>query len=210
MKTPEIIGTSGFNGGGKDTLADVAVEVLAENGIRAVHLSGSDALRMVVRQRNKMAEDEPVPRELLGATSDALVRERGHPGALVLEIREQVDPSQTLVLSSVRRVGEAEAVKERGGITLFADALEEVRLERLKGRKRGDEVIDTIDDLRRTEAKERYGDPLRPGDKGVMCIQDVYNWIVNTYGSLCIVNNNGPIQELKIRTAGALACLLAE
>jgi len=121
-----IIGITGTLSAGKDTTA----EYLVQKGF--AHYSLSNALREVMRR-----EGVPVKQPELTNFGNKLREERGH-GYLVDQIKDKLVGQA--VVSSVRQVGEIEALKNLGDFYLiFVDAPVEERYRRLQARGRNDD-----------------------------------------------------------------------
>lgn len=129
MKLPEIIGVSGTNASGKDTLG-----ILRQTLQNTKMTSLSDILRHELDNRGL-----PHERDNLRAVGNEW-RAEGGPGILVdktieLYRQEKVDKGYTgLTLTSIRHPGEAAAVKAAGGIIIWVDADRRVRYERIHNR----------------------------------------------------------------------------
>jgi cytidylate kinase len=122
----KIIGLSGTNGSGKDTVG----YMLAERH-KFLFVSGSDMLRAEARARG----EEPT-REVLRTISAEWRRESGHLGVLIdkaVEQYEQVAEEYPggLVIASLRNPGEADRVHELDGVVVWTDADQKVRYDRI-------------------------------------------------------------------------------
>lgn len=122
----KIIGLSGTNGSGKDTIGHMLSERHA-----FLFVSVTDLLREEARARGQ----EPT-REILRTISAEWRRESGHLGVLVdkaLELYEQVSDKYPggLVMASMRNPGEADRVHESGGELVWVDADPKVRYDRI-------------------------------------------------------------------------------
>lgn len=131
MKLPKIIGISGTNGAGKDTLG----ELLAERcGYKFV--SVSDILREELTK-----QEIPHEREHLGNLSTKWAREHG-PGVLsaktieAYQAEEEAEGYKGLAVGSIRRPAEAKIIQEEGGIVFWVDADQQTRYKRLQSGNR--------------------------------------------------------------------------
>lgn len=119
-----IIGLSGTNGSGKDTVG----KILADEH-NFLFISGSDMLRDELKQQNL-----PVDREHLRTLSAEWRRESGL-GVLVDKavtlFQAQNKDYVGLVVASLRNPGEADKVHELGGEVVWVDADPRIRFERI-------------------------------------------------------------------------------
>ncbi|MDR0956175.1 MAG: AAA family ATPase [Candidatus Nomurabacteria bacterium] len=145
MSFPSLLGLSGTFASGKDTLANY----LAEN-FNFHHVSTGDIVRQIALQKYGNKE-----RPTLRQTADELRHQNGS-GALVVEALKTPRP---LVISGLRSLGEAKAVKAAGGILVFVGADDRVRYERMRSRHRDDETYLTFEQFLENEKSERRGDP---------------------------------------------------
>lgn len=134
MKLPDIIGIAGTNGSGKDTLAELREELQG-----ALNTSLSDVLRREATKRGLSHE-----RKNLRAISTEWENELGE-GALVQKVLEYYQSERGgrggLSISSVRRVTEAKAIKQAGGVIVWVDADQRQRYDRIAARNRSDDTI---------------------------------------------------------------------
>lgn len=145
MKYP-IIGIAGTLATGKDTVA----ERLAEQ-FGYTHVSTGDIVRELAMEEHGSIE-RPVLYEIAKAH-----RESEGAGFLVKHALQHEPP---LVITGLRSLGEAKALKAGGGILLFVDAPIEVRYERMRSRQRDNETALTLEGFKQNEAKEWYAGPL--------------------------------------------------
>lgn len=161
MRLPEIIGVAGTNGAGKDTLAR----------LRATHESAkdvslSDILRGELDTRGLTHE-----RENLRAVGNELRAAHG-PGVLAIKAMEayrEENGSNGLSLSSIRSVGEAEAIVAAGGVIVWIDADPKVRYQRVTNRP-GARPTDqkSYDQFLEEEAAEMHPPKGQEDDKSVL------------------------------------------
>lgn len=141
----QIIGIAGTFASGKDTLA----EYLAKD-FGFTHVSTGDMVRKVAMDKYGSIE-----RPVLAKTASELRYSQG-AGALILEALAEPRP---LVITGIRTLGEAKAVKNTGGQLVFVDAPVEVRYERVKSRARDNETELTLEQFIENEAGEMYSGP---------------------------------------------------
>jgi cytidylate kinase len=123
----KIIGLSGTNGSGKDTIAHMLVE-----RHEFLFISGSDMLRQEARARG----EEPT-RKVLRTISAEWRREAGHMGVLIDKVAAQYKEVEGqypggLVIASIRNPGEADRIHELGGVVIWTDADPKVRYNRIQ------------------------------------------------------------------------------
>ncbi len=126
----KIIGLSGTNGSGKDTVGHMLAE---RHGF--LFVSGSDLLRDEARRRNL-----PTDREFLREISAEWRRESGL-GVLIDKAVEAFERGdyKGLVIASLRNPGEADRIHELGGKVIWVDADPKVRYDRIFYRQRADD-----------------------------------------------------------------------
>lgn len=142
---PEIVGIAGTFASGKDTVAEYLVK-----DFNYTHVSTGDMVRKVA-----MKLHDSIERPVLHETATKLRYDSG-AGALVLEALKENRP---LVVTGIRTLGEAKALKAAGGVLLFVDAPVEIRFERVKSRQRDSETELTLEQFKANEEKELYGGP---------------------------------------------------
>lgn len=135
-KNTRIIGLSGTNGAGKDTVG----RILSEHH-NYLFISVTDLLREEARRRGL-----PVEREHLRTISAEWRREYGL-GVLVdravADYESKKDQYEGVVMASLRNPYEADRVHELGGVVIWVDADPKVRYERVRTANRGRAEEDT-------------------------------------------------------------------
>ncbi len=171
----KIIGLSGTNGSGKDTVG----QMLAER-YNFLFISATDMLRDEARRRGQ----EPT-REILRTISAEWRRESGSLGVLIDKSVEQYQQVSNefpggLVVASLRNPGEAERVHQLGGIVVWADATQKIRYDRIMankaGRSRAGEDNKTFEEFKSEEAIEMTtsGDKATLNMLGVKELSDIF------------------------------------
>ena len=124
-----IIGITGTNGAGKDTVAEFFIKQGYER------LSLSDELRKELKKRNI-----PETREAMDSVGRELKKKEGY-GTLAKRVKKSITEKNTVIVS-IRNPFEVEALQELPNFHLIAvDAPPNVRYERTQGRKRaGDDI----------------------------------------------------------------------
>jgi dephospho-CoA kinase len=143
----KIIGLSGTNGAGKDTVG----ELLAEHH-NFLFVSVTEMLRDEARRRGS-----PVEREVLRNISAQWRRHHGL-GVLVDKALEYFKSQEKhydgLVMSSLRNPGEIDRLHELGGQLIWVDADPKVRYDRIFSRRRGREDDKTFEQFLTEEEAE--------------------------------------------------------
>lgn len=128
-----IIGITGTNGSGKGVVVDYLVK---QAGF--THYSVREALTKILEERGL-----PVDRPHLGQLGDSVREAHGAGYFTELFAKEMIDSGvEKGVIESIRSVGEAKALKAKGGIMLAVDADEKVRFKRISGRRSETDQID--------------------------------------------------------------------
>lgn len=140
-----LIGISGTFGSGKDTLATHLVK-----NFGYTHVSTGDLVREVATR-----ERGSVERPVLHDVADF---HRKHDGAGYF-VEEALKKPQPLVITGIRSLGEAKALKAAGGLLVFVDAPIELRYERMKARLRDDETKLSLEEFAFNEEKEMCSGP---------------------------------------------------
>lgn len=121
MRKPRLVGLAGTLGAGKDTASEILVSTYGYT-----HVSTGDAVRTEARRRYT----DPhvvIDRPILHLVANEMRATQG-AGALVLNALTQNADREHVVISGIRNIGEAQALKEASGLLLFIDAPIELRL----------------------------------------------------------------------------------
>ncbi|MEX1059193.1 MAG: AAA family ATPase [Candidatus Saccharimonadales bacterium] len=186
----KIIGISGTNGSGKDTVGQMLAE---RHGW--LFVSGSDILRGSLKE-----QDLPLERENLRNLSAKWRREYGL-GVLVDKAVEVFDRETKrrelggLAIASLRNFGEADRVHVLGGQVVWVDADPEVRYKRISTRQRSTEDQKTFEQFIAEENAEMQhsGDVTTINLAGVKAKADIF-----------IENNGNDIEAFKDNAEKAL------
>ncbi len=188
----KIIGLSGTNGSGKDTIGHMLTE---RYGYLFVSLT--DMLRKEARLRG----EEPT-REVLRTISAEWRRENGL-GVLVdkaIEHLEELDADfRGLVVASLRNPGEADKVHELGGTVVWTDADPHVRYDRIQShaaeRNRVEEDNKTFEQF----VAEEQAEMTTTGDAATLNMS-----AVKERADITIANDGNDIESFKDAAEQAL------
>jgi dephospho-CoA kinase len=183
-----IIGLSGTFSSGKDVLADFLQE---KYGL--MHMSTGDIVREMAQEQRGSIE-----RPVLQEVADEL---RHKYGASVLvdkaidRYHNSIRTYAGVVVTGIRSLGEAKAIKELGGTLLYIDAPIEIRYSRMQARARDGEARITLDAFREREEKE-LSSGISDADFNLTKIKDM---------SDAVIDNSGSFDEFYLATEKALS-----
>jgi len=149
----KLIGVAGTAGSGKDTVTSILTRLFG-----LPNLSTSDMVRAITRQVYHLPPEFNPVRDQLYVVGNYL-RAEVNPATLVkLCILEAT--AQGLhggVLSGLRSMGEAAAIREAGGIIIGVDADPRIRYERIYARSRDAESQKTFEEFLAQDQYENRG-----------------------------------------------------
>lgn len=164
MKLPRIVGVAGTNGSGKDTLGNL----LAERGYTTVSLS--DILRHDLDEQGL-----PHTRENLNHQSKKIRDARGDAGVALRALEVHAE-AKGLCITSIRTPGEAQILKDNGGVIIWIDADRKLRYERVLRAHRG-RIEDQVTFEQFSEQEDAEMNPTEQGGGlnmgGVKALADV-------------------------------------
>jgi dephospho-CoA kinase len=170
MHQIKLIGIAGTNGSGKDSLGHMLQERHSW-----LFVSVSDLLRDEARKRGL-----PIEREVLRTISAEWRRKYGL-GVLVDKavalLNKSGDKYTGVVAIPMRNPGEAQKVKDLGGLLLWVDADPKIRYQRIYSRKRSAEDNKTFEQFLREEHDEmdhQGGDKATLNLAGIKDIADIF------------------------------------
>lgn len=195
MKTGKLIGVAGTAGVGKDTVAEMLSRMF---GLR--NLSSGDVVRAITRHVYHLGPEVNPVRDQLYDVANYL--------------RNEIDPAITVkicileskvrqlnggIISGLRSMGEAEAIKKAGGIIIGVDADPKLRYERMYQRGRDAEAEKTYEQfLSQDEFENRGLSDTGPG-RGIRAIID---------NADVLIRNEGTLEELEQLLKDKIAPLL--
>jgi cytidylate kinase len=148
----KIIGISGTNGSGKDSLGHMLAQ---RRGW--LFISVTDILRDELKRRGLAIE-----RENLRALSAEWHKQYGADALTDLAVKifeSQQNQYKGLAVASLRRPGEADRIHELGGKVVWADADPKVRYNRVSKRARSAEDTKSFEEFLSDEKLEMFGGP---------------------------------------------------
>lgn len=168
----KVLGISGTNGAGKDTLAHWLQDRLGWQFV-----SVSDILRAELGRRG-----QPIERKNLRELSTELRKQKGLGALVDMSVQQFDNQFSGLVISSIRNPGEVDRIHELGGKIIWIDADPQIRYERIMGRRRGTEDTKTLEQFLAEEQEEMKGtgDPASLDMQAVKDKADI-NIMNNTY-----------------------------
>jgi dephospho-CoA kinase len=190
-----LIGVAGTAGAGKDTVANLVCEMF-----NVQNLSSGDFLRVITRYAYKQAYDFNPARDQLYQVANYL-RNEVDPATLVklCILQAQVQQLPGAVISGLRSMGEAEAVREAGGIIIGVDADPHVRYQRMTARQRDAEATWTLEEFLKQDEFENQGLSHSGPARGIRSIIDSAD---------VVISNDTTLDDLKLELQTKVAPLL--
>jgi dephospho-CoA kinase len=173
-----IIGISGTFCSGKDTLAKHF-----ESRFGFLLVNSGDIVREIALEQSGSIE-----RPVLYKTANELRHKYG--SAILVEkaldrYHNSISNYPGVVITGIRSMGEAKAIKDLGGTLLFVDSEKEIRYKRMQARMRDNEVSISFEDFLKRESDEMHsGDS--DADFNLKAISEIADFI--------ILNNNNEQQ----------------
>lgn len=186
-KNPVYIGLAGTLNAGKDSLGEIL-----ESDYGFLHMSTSDMIRLI-----KKREFGDTPQALLLRNDPYInnLRAEKGPGFLVQAVHDDWLSTKEkypggYVASAIRAIGEAEKIKELGGIIIFVDADPKVRYVRSQSRGRdANETGKTFEEFMATERSEIDVDPDDKNVQNLTAMKDM--------SDIVIINDQNSIEEFQ-------------
>ena len=190
-----LIGVTGTAGSGKDTVAGLLCQMFTLQ-----NLSSGDFLRVITRYAYRQAYDFNPARDQLYEVANYL-RTEIHPATLVklCILQAQVQQLPGAVISGLRSMGEAEAIREAGGIIVGVDADPHIRYQRMTSRRRDSEATWTLEEFLKQDEYENKGLSHSGPGRGIRSIIDSAD---------ALISNDGTLEDLKLELQTKVAPLL--
>jgi cytidylate kinase len=191
----QLIGVAGTAGAGKDTVAEILCRLFDMQ-----NLSSGDVVRTITRHVYHLPPNFNPVRDQLYQVANYL-RTEVDPAVMVkiciLEAR--VQGLKAGLISGLRWMGEAEAIRNAGGIIIGVDADSKVRYDRMYARGRDAETQKTFEEFLAYDDYENRGISDRGPGRGIRSIIDSAD---------VVVTNSGTLEELELELKHKVAPLL--
>lgn len=194
-KKTQLIGISGTAGAGKDVVADMLCRLYG-----AENLSSGDALRAVARFVYRLPANEDPWRDQLFEVATYL-RSEVNPATLVKVCILQARALGVTysIITGMRSMGEADAIKAAGGVLVGVDADPRVRYDRIFSRQRGSDTQKTLEQFLAQDEKENKGAADTGDLRGIRAIIDSAD---------VHIDNDGTMEALEAQVREKLGALL--
>jgi dephospho-CoA kinase len=177
-----LIGITGTNGAGKGAVVEYLV---ASKGFS--RYSGRSIILEAMTARGL-----PAKRGAMRDVANELRKEHG-PAYIIEKLYEMAKDDTNAVLESVRTIGEAEYLKEKGARIIVVDADKQTRYERVASMNHDEEPLSFQDFMIMEEREMASSEPWDMNVFGVMQMADAR------------VMNDGTLEELHAKIDEALA-----
>jgi len=174
-----ILGLAGTAGSGKDTVADMICELFDGHNFNT-----SEYVRAVTRFVYNLDHDVNPIRDQLFEVATVL-RELNQASTVKMGIlqADHID-ADVQVISGLRSVGEADAVRAAGGLIVGVDANPEIRHQRIQDRLRDAEAERTYEEFLRQDEYENKGVEDTGPMRGIRSIIDEADIVIANEGTL--------------------------
>lgn len=176
----KLIGLAGTAGSGKNTVTELLTKLFGFQD-----LNTSEAVRAITRHVYHLPHDFNPVRDQLYVVANYM-RNEVHPATMVkiCILEAQALNLDRGVISGLRSMGEADAIREAGGIIVGVDADPKIRYERIFSRGRDTEAQKTYEQfLEQDEYENRGLSDSGPG-RGIRYIIDSADVVIKNEGSM--------------------------
>jgi len=176
----KLIGLAGTAGSGKNTATELLTKLFGFKD-----LNTSDAVRAITRHVYHLPPDFNPVRDQLYVVANYM-RNEVHPATMVkiCILEAQALNLDRGAISGLRSMGEADAIREAGGIIIGVDADPKIRYERIFSRGRDTEAQKTYEQfLEQDEYENRGLSDSGPG-RGIRYIIDSADVVIKNEGSM--------------------------
>ncbi len=175
----KIFGLTGTAGSGKDTVTEIICELFDGH-----NYSTSDYVRAVTRFIFDLpAESSPIRDQLFEVATT--LRELNQASTVEMGIMQAKKRGFELqVISGLRSVGEADAVRKAGGIIIGVDADPEIRYKRIQDRVRDAESERTFEEFLKQDSHENEGVESTGPMRGIKYVIEDADIIINNESNL--------------------------
>jgi dephospho-CoA kinase len=195
MTPVKLIGLAGTAGAGKDTAANLLCQMFTMQ-----NLSTSEVLRAITRHMyNEPTTYNPVRNQLFQVGT--FIRTEINPSTLVklCILQAEVLRLERAIITGLRSIGEAEAIRSAGGIIVAVDAEAHVRYDRMFARARDADSQKTLEEFLEQDRIENRGVSDSGPGRGIQAIID---------GADVVVVNNGGLDALEVELRNKVMPLL--
>lgn len=169
-----VMGITGSNGAGKGTIVEYLVK---EKKFKHFWVTG-----LLIEEINK--REMPVNRDSMRVVANDL-RDKFGSGYLAEELLRRAEKSEdSIIIESIRTLGEIKKLKEKGAIILAVDAKPKLRYERILLRKSEKDDV-SFEEFVEQEKKEWTSDD--PNKQNLLACKKVADYVIE---------NNGTFEEL--------------
>lgn len=192
----KFIGVAGTAGSGKNTVTELLTKLF---GLQ--DLNTSDMGRAITRQVYHLPHDFNPVRDQLYVVAN-FIRNEIHPAGYVklCMLEAQALNLKGGVISGLRSMGEADAIREAGGIIIGVDADPKLRYDRIYSRARDSESQKTFEEFLKQDEYENRGLSDNGPGRGIRYIIDSANLVIKNESGLEELE-----QELKTKVSSLLS-----
>ena len=194
----KFIGLAGTAGSGKNTVAELLTKLF---GLQ--DLNTSDMGRAITRQVYHLPHDFNPVRDQLYVVANYMRNEINPAGYVKLCMLEaEALGLKAGVISGLRSMGEADAIRQAGGIIIGVDANPKIRYERIYSRGRDSESQKTFEQFLQQDEYENRGLSNSGAGRGIRYIIDSADILIKNESDLVALE-----QDIKAKVAPFLSGL---